>query len=94
VVSTKIQNPVETATLHTTHAVASMKFEQGKILCERTECERRDEGESTYNQYGADDQEDKLYSVGRQGTGRDRDLFFRSESRYLPHTIAKANVRL
>jgi len=56
-----------------------MQLVRGIMLCERTERERRDEGESTYNQYGADDQEDKLHPVGWQGAGRDRDLYFRSE---------------
>jgi len=92
----------EQAALHTIHTVVSMKLERGKLLCEGTERERRDEGESTYNQYGADEQKDELHPIGWKGAGRDLDFFFaandpaiaRTETRSLPHNIAKANVRL
>ena len=49
------------------------------VLCEGTERERREESESPENQNGADDQQNKLYPVGRQGAGRNRDLRFGSE---------------
>ncbi len=52
------------------------------MLCEGTEREHWEEGESPENQNGADDQQNKLYPVSRQVT------------RNLPHSIAKANVRL
>jgi len=41
--------------LHWAFPVKSMQLVRGIMLCERTERERRDEGESTYNQYGADE---------------------------------------
>ena len=49
------------------------------MLCEGTEREHWEEGESPENQNGADDQQNKLYPVSRQGTGQDTDLRFLCE---------------
>ena len=69
----------EQAALHTIHTVVSMKLERGKLLCEGTAHERWDEGESTYNQYGADEQKDELLPIGWKRCRPRPGLFFRNE---------------
>ena len=74
------------------------------MLCEGTEREHWEEGESPENQNGADDQQNKLYPVSRQVPGKTRTFAFSASdpaiartgtmTRNLPHSIAKANVRL
>src|SRR5246127_623513 len=56
-----------------------MQLVHGIMLCEGTEHERWEESESPENQNGADDQQNKLYPVSRQGAGRNRHLRFGSE---------------
>ena len=46
-----------------------MQLVHGIMLCEGTERERREESKSPENQDSADDQQNKLYPIGRQGAG-------------------------